>query len=157
MGRRICKLLACAVLMYGTHVHAFGLLGNEVSMGMATPAPSGLSFKYWTSRETAIDLFSQWDSGRRFVETHADFLTHDFQQFEIEGATMPLYYGFGVRMRTSKTSSAHFGVRIPIGVSYLWATAPLDIFGEIAPRANIIPSTNFALDMMIGLRYRFIP
>lgn len=154
---RLYKMLVCVSLLYGANAHAFGLLGNEVSIGMAMPAPTGLSFKFWMSRDTAVDLFSEWDTGDRFIETHADFLTHDFQQFELEGATMPMYYGFGVRMRSSKTSSTHIGVRIPIGVSYLWNTAPLDFFGEVAPRANIVPSTNFAVDIMMGLRYRFIP
>lgn len=157
MGCRFGKLMVCAMLLIGSNAHAFGLLGNEVSIGMATPAPTGLSLKFWMSRDTAVDLFTEWDASNRFLETHADFLTHDFQQFEMEGATMPMYYGFGVRMRSSESSSAHIGVRIPIGVSYLWNTAPLDFFGEVAPRANIVPSTNFAMDMMIGLRYRFIP
>lgn len=157
MSRHFYHVLVCITLLYGANVHAFGLLGNEVSIGMATPAPTGLSFKFWMSRDTAVDVFSEWDAGDRFIETHADYLTHDFQQFEVEGATMPMYYGFGVRIRSSETSSAHIGVRIPIGVSYLWNTAPLDFFGELAPRANIVPSTNFAVDMMIGLRYRFIP
>lgn len=157
MSRHLYKMLVCAVLLFSANSHAFGLLGNEVSIGMAMPAPTGLSFKFWMSRDTAVDVFSEWDFSDRFLETHADLLTHDFQQFEMEGATMPMYYGFGVRMRTSKSSTVHLGVRIPIGVSYLWNTAPLDFFAELAPRANIIPSTNFAVDIMVGLRYRFIP
>lgn len=145
------------MLVHSAHVNAFGLLGNEVSMGMAFPAPTGLSFKFWMSRDTAVDLFTQWDTTNKFVQTHADFLTHDFTQFEMEGSSMPMYYGFGLRIRTSETSSAHLGIRIPIGVSYLWDTAPLDIFGELGPRANIIPKTSFSVDMMLGIRYRFIP
>ena len=157
MSGRFYKLLVCATLLYGANAHAFGLLGNEFSFGMAMPAPTGLSFKFWTSRDTAIDLLTEWNTGDRLLAAHADFLTHDFQQFEMEGATMPMYYGFGVRVRTSKDSSTRIGVRIPIGISYLWNTAPLDFFGELGPRSDVIPSTNFSVDIMLGLRYRFIP
>ena len=124
---------------------------------MAAPAPTGLSVKFWTSRETAIDVFAEWSASNKFLETHADYLTHNFEQFELEGATMPMYFGFGARIRSSETSSTHIGFRIPIGVSYLWNTAPLDLFAEIAPRSNIIPKTSFAVDVMIGVRYRLIP
>lgn len=149
--------VATLALGFGPHASAFGLFGNEVSVGMAAPAPTGLSFKFWTSRETAIDVFTEWSTSNKFVEAHADYLTHNFEQFELEGATMPMYFGFGARIRTTENSSTHVGFRIPIGVSYLWDTAPMDMFAEIAPRSNVIPRTSFSIDVMIGLRYRLIP
>jgi hypothetical protein len=149
--------LAATGLAFGSSAYAFGLLGNEVSVGMAAPSPTGLSVKFWTSRETAIDVFAEWSASNKFVETHADYLTHNFEQFELEGATMPMYYGIGARIRTTENSSTHIGFRIPVGVSYLWNTAPLDLFAEIAPRSNIIPKTSFSVDVMIGVRYRLIP
>ena len=157
MLRRLGQMLLGISLLHGANACAFGLLGNEVSLGMATPEPSGLSAKFWMSRETAVDIFSEWSWNHRELATHADYLTHDFQQFELEGATMPMYYGFGLRMSTRHHGTPHFGVRIPIGVSYFWNTAPLDLFGEFATRANIVPATNFAIDLMLGVRYRFIP
>lgn len=156
MYRKLICLLA-ALMWFSTTAQAIGLLGNEVSVGMATPAPNGLSAKFWMSRETAIDLFSEWDTTNKHFQVHADYLTHDFQQFEMEEATMPLYFGFGLRLRTTESSATQIGIRIPIGVSYLWTTAPIDFFAEVGPRANVIPQTSFAVDLMIGLRYRFIP
>lgn len=149
----VALLLALASLK----ASAFGLLGNEISVGMAAPAPTGLSFKFWTSRETAIDLFTEWSSTNKKLETHADYLTHNFEQYEMEGATMPMYFGFGLRARTTENSSTHLGFRIPVGVSYLSNTLPLDLFAEVAPRSNVIPKTSFSLDLMIGVRYRLIP
>jgi len=156
MYRRLICLFV-AMMWFSTSAHAFGLLGNEVSIGMATPAPNGLSAKFWMSRETAIDWFSEWDTTNKHFQFHADYLTHDFQQFEMEGATMPMYFGFGLRLRTTETSATQIGIRIPIGVSYLWGIAPIDFFAEVGPRANVIPQTSFAVDLMIGVRYRFIP
>jgi hypothetical protein len=150
-------LMITGTLLPAAPASAFEPLGNEVAIGMAAPAPTGLSFKFWTSRETAIDVFTEWATTNKFLMTHVDYLTHDFEQFEMEGATMPLYFGFGARLRTSEDSSAHVGFRIPIGISYLWNTAPLDLFAELGPRANIIPYTSFAVDVMVGIRYRIIP
>ncbi len=149
--------IATLATVVGTSAQAFGLLGNEVAVGMAAPAPTGLSFKFWTSRETAIDVFSEWNTSSKSISTHADYLTHNFEQFELEGATMPMYFGFGARVRMSENSTTRVGIRIPVGVSYLWNTAPLDVFAEIGPRADIIPKTNFAVDVMVGVRYRLIP
>jgi hypothetical protein len=156
MYRKLICIFA-ALMWFSTTAQAFGLLGNEASIGMATPAPNGLSAKLWMSRDTAIDLFSEWDTTDKHFQMHADYLTHDFQQFETEGATMPMYFGFGIRLRTTESSATSIGIRIPIGVSYLWNTAPIDFFAEVGPRANIIPRTSFAVDLMVGLRYRFIP
>ena len=156
MYRKLICLFA-TFMWFSTTVHAFGLLGNEVSIGMATPAPSGLSTKFWMSRDSAIDLFSEWDTTNKHFQMHVDYLMHDFQQFETEAASMPVYFGFGLRLRTTESSATQIGIRIPIGVSYLWDVAPIDFFAEVGPRANIIPQTNFAVDLMIGLRYRFIP
>ena len=157
MYRKLICLFA--TLMFSTTVQAFGLLGNEVSIGMAAPAPSGLSAKFWMSRDTAIDVFSEWDTTDKHFQMHADYLMHDFEQFEFEteGTSMPLYFGLGLRLRTTESSATHIGIRIPIGVSYLWGIAPIDFFAEVGPRANIIPQTSFAVDIMVGLRYRFIP
>jgi hypothetical protein len=138
-------------------VHAEGLLGNEISVGMGLPAPTGISVKLWTSRLTALDVFTNWASSNKRLDTHVDYVTHNFEQYEMEGATMPLYFGFGLHMSTREGSATKFGFRLPIGVSYLWNTAPLDLFAEVAPRAGLIPNTSFALDMMVGMRYRIIP
>ncbi len=156
MYRHVIGLFA-ALMWLSTSAHAVGLPGNEVSIGMVAPSPSGLSAKFWTSRDTAIDLFSQWGSKDRHLQIHADYLTHDFQQLEAEEGALPLYFGFGVRLRATASSAPRIGIRIPIGVSYLWAAAPIDFFAEVGPRANIIPHTSFAVDLMVGLRYRFIP
>ena len=156
MYRKLICLFA-TLMGLSTTAHAFGLLGNEVSIGMATPAPSGLSAKFWMSRESAIDLFSEWDTTDKHFQMHVDYLMHDFQQFESEAANILVYFGFGLRLRTTESSATQIGIRIPIGVSYLWEVAPIDFFAEVGPRANVIPQTNFAVDLMIGVRYRFIP
>lgn len=150
-------LMLGGLLSASSVVQGEGLFGNEISIGMGAPSPTGLSLKLWTSRQTALGVFSNWAASNKKLETHIDYLTHNFEQFEMEGASMPLFYGFGLHVRTTENTSTHVGFRLPVGVSYLWDTAPLDFFAEVAPRAGIIPETSFALDVMIGVRYRIIP
>lgn len=155
--RRLIAGLVVGVFLAVGNARSEGLLGNEIAIGMATPAPTGITVKLWTSRLTALDVFSNWDASNKRLDLHLDYLTHNFEQYEVEGATMPFFYGFGMQFSTREGSATKVGFRIPVGVSYLWNSAPLDFFAEVAPRAGIIPTTSFALDLMIGVRYRIIP
>jgi len=47
------------------------------------------------------------------------------------------------------------GVRIPVGINYIFAKAPLDIFLEIVPMLELVPRTEFNLNGGIGIRYFF--
>ena len=120
---------------------------NEISIGLATISPTGLTAKFWLSRTSAFDVFGAWSfSGGKYN------MKHDFNKFKIDENPMPFYYGYGVRIKDEddKDSDIIVGIRIPLGVSYMYDGAPLDIFAEVAPRVDIAPSTNFGLDVMIG-------
>jgi hypothetical protein len=47
------------------------------------------------------------------------------------------------------------GVRVPIGLDYLFSDAPIDIFLEIVPILDLAPATEFDLGGGIGIRYWF--
>ena len=66
------------------------------------------------------------------------------------------YHGYGVRVinEGGVNEKTALGMRLPFGVSYLMDDPPLDVFAELAPRVNVTPSTNFGLDVMLGVRYR---
>jgi len=132
-------------------------LDNEFSFGIVTGSDSGLGIKYWTSDTHALDFFSAWDTSSSEYLFQADYLTHDFRLFEVPTGSLPFYYGVGARVESKKGSSTKTGLRIPIGISYLMETAPIDLFGELAPRIDVVPETNFSLDIMLGIRYRIMP
>ena len=152
---RFLRLILLIGLATGYH-NAFAL-ENEFSAGVAAISPTGLTFKLWTSRNNAVDFFTAWSSHENKIQFHIDYLNHDFSAIEIEPGAMAFYYGFGIRMSAKKNSSTKGGFRIPLGVTYLMENIPLDFFGELAPRSNLFPNTNFATDVMVGIRYRLNP
>jgi len=132
-------------------------LDNEFSFGMALPNPAGVSVKYWTSDTHALAAFSSWSTKNSKYLFQLDYLTHDFSAIPIEPGAAPFYYGLGVRVQTQKGRSSETSLRIPVGISYLMDTAPLDLFAELGPRIRITPSTKFKLNIAFGIRYRIMP
>ncbi|KPJ96012.1 MAG: hypothetical protein AMJ55_02760 [Gammaproteobacteria bacterium SG8_15] len=126
-------------------------------MGIAAISPNGFIAKYWTTETTAIDIFGEWSFNSNEYLMHGDILVHDFNKFQLEDMRIAFYYGGGVRVKfADKSDDSIVGIRIPFGVDYFLEEMPVDIFGELAPRVNVYPDTNFGMDVMIGLRYRFI-
>lgn len=132
-------------------------LDNEISFGIATGSDSGVTFKYWTSDTKALSFFAEWSTSSDKYTFQADYLTHDFNAMAMEPGSLPFYYGVGVRSRSKKGSSTKTGLRIPLGISYLMDTAPIDFFGELGPRIDVAPETDFKLDILFGVRYRIMP
>lgn len=128
---------------------------GEIDIGMGTPAPTGISIKYWTSRTTAYDLFAEWSFGDKKINVHFDYLTHEYDAVLMDGAETPIYYGFGARFVEETGEDVITGIRFPVGLSYMPQTKPFELFGEAAARVNLTPSTNFGVDIILGIRYRF--
>lgn len=129
----------------------------ELAIGMAAPSPTGISVKKWLDEENAVGMLFEWSTrDERFVGS-LDFITHDFGQVEVDEGIVATYYGFGLRTKTQRGKSSTFGIRIPVGINYLLPSKPIGLFAELGPRADVIPNTSFAVDMVIGIRYRFIP
>ncbi|MBP2681688.1 MAG: hypothetical protein H6Q78_1551, partial [Candidatus Krumholzibacteriota bacterium] len=45
--------------------------------------------------------------------------------------------------------------RVPVGLTYIFDGAPLDIFFEIVPILDLIPDTEFDANAAIGIRFYF--
>jgi len=129
---------------------------GEFSLGIGAIAPNGVTAKYWTTDRVAIDIFGEWSINSKEYHTHADVLIHDFDKIQWEGERIAMYYGVGARVKFEDGKDTRVGVRVPFGVAYYIADVPVEFFGEVAPRTNVYPSTNFGLDIMIGARYRFL-
>ncbi|MBL7952344.1 MAG: hypothetical protein JNM62_11570 [Flavobacteriales bacterium] len=82
---------------------------------------------------------------------------------------LPLYYGPGLRMRSWNNgrywhrgryydhdgTHLDLGIRFPVGLAYLFDGAPVDVFLELAPTLDLVPSTSVDFDGGIGFRYWF--
>lgn len=49
-------------------------------------------------------------------------------------------------------NDAVIGFRIPVGMSYIFEEAPLDLFLELAPSLNLAPSTDLEMNGALGIR-----
>ncbi len=127
---------------------------KDFGLGIILGSPTGLSFKKWTSNNTAIDGAVAWSLGKDGkLHLHADYLFHNFTITSPPEGSLPIYYGIGGRLLLSDES--RLGIRIPVGIEYLFAKAPFDLFFEIAPTLDLIPATEFDLNAGIGARFYF--
>jgi hypothetical protein len=127
---------------------------DSLGLGIILGEPTGISLKYWTGGRTAIDGGVAWSfSNKDSLHLHMDYLVHDFNILKAKKGRLALYYGIGGRAKIEERSRV--GVRIPIGINYLFGDAPLDIFFELAPLLDLVPGTEFGLTGGIGIRYYF--
>ncbi len=132
--------------------HQFGSGDHEI--GVVLGEPSGLSFKSWTDWNTAFDIGLAWSFKREgYLNIHADYLFHNFGFFEIDNDRMPLYFGFGGRVRLE--NDTRIGARFVIGAEYYHEEFPVGFFFELAPIFDIIPETEFDMNAGIGVRILF--
>ena len=122
-------------------------------LGIILGEPTGISAKMWLDRDHALDAALSWSLGSNDkLHIHADYLWHDYGLIHSD-AVLPVYYGIGGRVILA--DNAHLGVRVPVGISWLLADAPLDLFIELAGIVDIIPDLDFDLNGGIGIRYTF--
>jgi hypothetical protein len=133
-------------------------------LGMIVGEPTGISLKIWQGRTTAIDGALAWSFVDDFVQIHGDYLKHDLNLIKVEKGQLPFYYGIGGRIRFfdennpsngPSNDKTRLGVRVPLGLAYLFEKTTLDIFLEVVPILDLIPTTEFDLDAAIGIRYFF--
>lgn len=134
---------------------------NDFGIGMIVGSPTGLSVKKWLGNN-AIDGAAGWSSDG--FNIHADYLFHDSS---LTKGKAPIHFGIGGRLRFDDKNKdqghggdkhdgdTHLGLRIPIGINYLFAKHPFDIFAEIAPVLDIVPETDFSIDAGVGVRFYF--
>jgi len=127
--------------------HGFGL-------GIILGEPTGLSAKLWTSSDNAFDFAAAWSfKGDGNLLLQADYVWHFFNLIPVPSGKLPLYIGIGGRVILA--DDPLFGIRIPIGIDYLFADAPIDVFLEIVPILDLSPSTDFGVGGGLGIRYWF--
>ena len=155
-----CKIVLTVLIgLISTSAFAQDRLG----IGLIVGEPTGLSVKYWLDEEHAIDgaaAWSFWDEDG--FQLHADYLWHNFDLLGSAAAcdTLPVYYGVGARLKFWDDNGKHdddghtaFGIRVPVGISYLFDNAPFDVFAEIVPILDFAPDIDLDLNIAVGLRF----
>jgi len=128
--------------------HGFGL-------GMILGEPTGISFKNWLGRSTAVDFAIAWSfEGKNSLTIHGDYLSHHFKLTQVESGSLPFYYGIGGSIKF-KDDDTRLGARVPLGLNYHFENLTLDLFLEFVPVLLLIPKTDFDINVGIGIRYFF--
>jgi hypothetical protein len=127
---------------------------NGIGVGLIVGEPTGISGKYWTGSTTAFDAALAWSFvDENAFQIHADYLFHNIRLITISEGKLPFYYGIGARLKTA--NDIKLGVRVPLGLAYLFQNVPIDIFVEVVPILDIIPKTDFQINAALGARYFF--
>jgi hypothetical protein len=129
---------------------------TDYGVGLMVGEPTGLSGKVWLDETQAVDFgigAGFFGEGAGFT-IHSDYLYHIKNLFDLK-YKLPMYYGFGVRMRFPSNSKFNFGVRGVLGVMMYLKEIPVDVFLEASPSFRLLPTTGLDLDIAIGGRYYF--
>lgn len=127
---------------------------KDFGLGIMIGEPTGISMKYWTGTQNAVDAGIAWSFKRKAsLHIHADYLWHSFDLIPVSKGRLPLHFGIGGRIKLQE--DADVGVRIPVGLTYIVSGFPLDIFIEIVPILDLIPKTDFEFNAALGARYYF--
>lgn len=132
-------------------------------LGLILGEPIGLSAKFWLDRGSALQFHLAWDFSDAGIGIYGDYLFH-FDVFDVSDFDLPLYVGGGLsyvtrnpgsRSTSNNEPSSAFGLRLPLGITLLMHSLPLEFFGEIVPGLRLVPTTRFNLDGAVGARYYF--
>ena len=144
--KRHLLFIPAAILSLNLHAQ-----DNGWGLGIILGEPTGISAKLWTSEKTALDAAIAWSfAGTGHMRVHADHLWHNFS-LDMAKGKLPLYFGAGAKLLLS--SELGLGIRMPVGIAYLFESAPLELFAELVPGLDLLPGAGFGFDAAIGFRY----
>lgn len=149
-------VLALALLLAG----ATFAQGGGTGLGVIVGEPTGLSAKFWTGGNTAVDVAAAWSVYKyTALHVHADLLFHNFSLLNVSPGALPAYIGIGGRMKLAgkadEDKDLRLGFRVPLGLEYLFDTVPIGLFIEVAPILDILPGTGFGINGAVGARWYF--
>ena len=150
MTKSIFIIISFLVLFSGLNLSQ----DKKIGAGIIVGEPTGLSFKYWLTEKTALDAGLAWSFvDENAFQIQADYLIHNFNLIKVSKGKLPFYFGIGGRLKFS--TDVILGIRVPLGLAYIFSDAPVDIFLEIVPILDLLPKTDFTISAAIGGRYFF--
>ncbi len=153
MKRSIVILLFIPAFLFS--VNSVWSDSNILGAGIILGEPTGICAKLWLGDTMAVDAAFAWSLFKNTAFLiHADYLFHLMNPFEIPKGDIAIYVGVGGRVNFGNVFK--LGVRIPLGITYIFEKVPLDIFLEINPILDLIPTTSFDGGGSIGVRFYFI-
>lgn len=127
--------------------------GGNFGVGVMIGEPTGISIKSWHNANSAFALGAAWSlTENEALHLHGDYLRHVWFR-NVEHGGMAFYFGVGARVIFA--DDAELGIRVPLGLNYVFEEAPFDLFVEAVPILNLTPSTDLAGNGAAGIRFYF--
>jgi hypothetical protein len=129
--------------------------GGPIGIGLMIGEPTGISAKVWPGGAMGVDLGAAWSFADEVAfHVHGDYLWHWPGPPEVSVGGLLFYTGVGGRIKLEEDSN-RVGVRVPLGVTYLFPRSHLDFFLEIVPILDLAPATELRGNGGVGVRYYF--
>lgn len=132
---------------------------KQVGLGFIVGEPTGIDFKIMLNRTNALEFALAWSlADENDLHIQGDYLWHRYDLIDLNSSDqMPLFFGIGARLVMIDVQGVDdvFGVRFPVGLDYIFADYPFDVFVEIVPILDLTPETDFDLEGAIGARFWF--
>jgi hypothetical protein len=143
-------------ILVGAQPAGAGVNTDGFGLGIIVGEPTGIAFKGWLSSSTALDGGAAWSfADNSNFAFHMDYLVHRFDWLDVSKGQLPVYFGIGGRFKIRDDADDALGIRIPVGLNYLFEASPIDIFFEVVPILELTPETEFRLNAAIGVRFFF--
>lgn len=130
---------------------------HKLGVGIILGEPTGGSLKYWLNNTMAVDGAIGWsthDDANLYL--HSDLLWNHFGLIPVPEGRLPVYLGVGgfARFRGDRHDD-QAGLRLPLGLDYMFQNSPVDIFAEIAPTIDVTPDIRGDVTGGVGVRFWF--
>lgn len=124
--------------------------------GIIIGEPTGIGIKTHLTSGNALAFGVAWSlDDDNELHVQGDYLYHNYDLIDVEEGQLPLYFGVGGRIKINDDHDDNVGIRFPVGLDYIFANYPFDIFFEIVPILDLAPDTDLDLNGAIGGRYWF--
>jgi hypothetical protein len=125
-------------------------------IGLIVGDPTGVSIKFLNSGYRHFNGAVSWNSGNRnhdgSLYLHADYIFKKWNIFSGRATNFQTFIGAGLGLNTGAEA---LGVRIPLGIGYVFSEVPIDAHIEVVPGLLLIPDTDFFVDAAFSIRFLF--
>jgi hypothetical protein len=164
MKKKLVLILSLTTLVIGSMANAeIADHRNQLGLGGIVGESTGVTGKYWMGSKNAWDFRVGGLNTERW-NANVSYIQHFFHAFGSDSAiasSLAPYIGLGVgvgfdrQVRDEKREDSDYFGRLPVGLTWIPAGVPLDIFGEIAPSVKFGPSYASFIEAGVGGRFYF--
>lgn len=140
---------------------AYARAPGGFGLGLMIGDPTGITGALRSGDTSVIQAQAGWSTVHDNVHLNVDYLYNlaILNAPEAPNVSFPVYIGVGACLKLDDDNwygdDEGVGVRVPLGLTILPRSAPLDFFLEVAPAVLILPETDVTVDGGVGARFYF--